>query len=118
MSENIGSIIVSPGVLATIAKLTALSVPGVARMNLGLGYDVARILRREVEGDGVHVEVDEDVVSIDLHIVALPGYNILRLGRQIQSEVARATEEMVGMPVGDINVHIDDVDEQVPDNSE
>jgi len=111
MSESTGSVIVSSGVLATIARLTALSVPGVARMNPGLGYEVTRLLRRKVEGDGVHVEVDEDVVSIDLHIVALPGYNMLRLGRQVQAEVARAVEEMVGMPVGDINIHIDDVAE-------
>ncbi len=69
MSESTGSVIVSSGVLATIARLTALSVPGVARMNPSLGYEVTRLLRRKVEGDGVHVEVDEDVVSSVINFI-------------------------------------------------
>jgi uncharacterized alkaline shock family protein YloU len=111
MGKCASTVIVSSGVLATIARLTALSVPGVACMNPSLVREVTRLLRRQVKGDGVRVEFDDEVVSIDLHLVALPGYNMLQLGRQVQADVARAIEELVGMPVGNINIHIDDVAE-------
>ena len=111
MSEGSGAVIVSSEVLATIARLTALSLPGVARMNPDLRQEVNRLLRGQARPYGVRVDVEGEVVSIDLHLVALPGYNMLRLGRQVQEEVARAIEEMIGMPVGEINIHIDDVAE-------
>ena len=45
-----------------------------------------------------------------MHITALPGYNMLRLGRQVQAEVARAIQDMVGMEVKEVNVYIQDVE--------
>jgi uncharacterized alkaline shock family protein YloU len=34
---------------------------------------------------------------------------MLQLGKRIQAEVTRAIEEMVGMKVKEVNVHIEDV---------
>jgi len=110
MSERLGTVKISPQVLATIARLTALSVPGVLRMAKDLSGGVDRWFRGKGTADGVRVAVVDDAVSIDLAIVVAKDANVLELGREIQARVSRAITEMVGMPVQAINVRVQDVD--------
>ena len=49
-------------------------------------------------------------LTVDLHVVAESEANLLRLGQALQSEVSRAIQDMVGMEVLAVNVHIHDVD--------
>jgi uncharacterized alkaline shock family protein YloU len=49
-------------------------------------------------------------VSVDLHLIVAPGTNVRELGRKVQAEVARAIEELIGMSVQRIDIHIEDVD--------
>lgn len=100
----IGRITVDTDVLRTIARLTALAVPGVVRMTPPLR--LPRMLGLE---DGVEVTVREGRVWVDLYIVAAADQNLLALGRQVQAEVTRAIADIVGMPVEAVNVHIEDV---------
>ena len=59
---------------------------------------VDRIFKRGIE-DGVHIEVRDQSVLVDLYLVLQPGYNLREVGRAAQSAVRRAIEEMVGMDV-------------------
>jgi uncharacterized alkaline shock family protein YloU len=104
-----GTVIISPAVLSMIARMTTLAVPGVARMACA-GVDRLLGSRR---GDGVKVQVVDDMVNLDLHIVAESDVNMLNLSREIQSKVARAIHDIVGMAVREVNVHIADVAERV-----
>ena len=54
-------------------------------------------------------------MSIDLAIVVEQDVNVLELGREIQSRVARAITEIVGLPVLAINVRVEDVERKVPE---
>lgn len=110
MEEKLGKVTIAPGVLLTIVRLTTLSIPGATRMSSSLTGSVTRFLGRAHISEGVRIEVEDDVVSVDLHIIAEPDVNMLKLGRTIQAEVARAISDMVGMEVKQINVHIDNVD--------
>ena len=106
MMENkpeIGKITVTPDVLETIARLTTLAVPGVIRLTTPPG------MRRILGQDGVHIEVQGDNVNVTLYVVTDPSNNMLNIGRQIQHEVTRAIQEMIGMHVQSIDVHIEDV---------
>jgi uncharacterized alkaline shock family protein YloU len=105
MGQKLGTVIISPAVLAMVARLTTLSVPGVARMS---SSRVRRLLGSGVRG-GVSVEVVDDLVVLDLCVVAAPDVNMLELSREIQGKVTRAIHEIVGMPVREVNVHIVDV---------
>jgi uncharacterized alkaline shock family protein YloU len=49
-------------------------------------------------------------VSIDLHLVLAHDTNVRQVSRKVQTEVARAIEDMVGMMVKRIDVHIEDID--------
>lgn len=99
---------IAPDVLVTIARLSALSVPGVSRMAQVTG-GVNRFFKRGVH-DGVRIEVEENVVVANLYLVLKKDFNIREVSRNVQSQVTRALQEMVGMDVGEVEVHIEDID--------
>ena len=98
-----GKIMVEPEVIETIARLSALAVPGVARLISPTG------LKRFLKQDGIKLEIAGNSVKLDLYIVTDADASMLTVGRQVQTEVTRAIEEMVGMEVESINIHIEDV---------
>ena len=103
-----GKTTVSPDVLTTIARLSALSVPGVSRLAPVAG-GVNRLFKRGAV-DGVRIETEENTVYVDLHLVLKQDVNIREVSRNVQQNVARAIQEMVGMDVGHVNIHIEDID--------
>ena len=105
---NKGKTTIAPDVLLTIAQLTSLEVPGVSRMG-SVPASVDRFFQRG-HGEGVRIDVREDVVNIDLHLILCKDVNIRDVSRQVQHNVARAISEMVGMQVGRVNIHIEDID--------
>ncbi|MBC7236053.1 MAG: Asp23/Gls24 family envelope stress response protein [Chloroflexi bacterium] len=117
MGKRLGAVRISPQVLATTARLAALSVPGVVSMHHDLSSGVDRWLRGKGTGEGVYIQLVDDAVSVDLYIVAAKNVNLYELGCEIQSRVARAIQEMVGMPVLAVNVHIEDVETSVKDEA-
>ncbi|HSK89512.1 MAG TPA: Asp23/Gls24 family envelope stress response protein [Anaerolineales bacterium] len=104
-----GKTTVSPDVLVTIARLSALSVPGVSRMAHVPG-GVNRLFKRGF-GEGVRIAVEDNVVVANLYLVLKQHVNIREVSRNVQHQVARALQEMVGMDVGGIEIHIEDIDE-------
>ncbi|MBI5963501.1 MAG: Asp23/Gls24 family envelope stress response protein [Chloroflexi bacterium] len=109
MTENTqGKTTVSPDVLMTIARLAALGVPGVSRL-APISGGVNRLFKRGT-GDGVRIETEDNVVFADLHLVLQENVNIREVSRNVQQNVARAIQEMVGMDVGHVNIHIEDID--------
>lgn len=67
------------------------------------------LLHRQEE-DGLHIEVVDDIVYADIYVVLEADVNIREVGRNIQIAVARAITDMIGMQVGMINVHVEDID--------
>ena len=103
-----GRTTIAPEVLVTIARLTALEVPGVCQMaNVPSGAN--RLFTRGA-GEGVRIEIKGEQVSADLYLVLKNDVNIRDVSRQVQHSVNRAISEMVGMPVSRVNVHIEDID--------
>ena len=103
-----GKTTVSPEVLTTIASLAALEVPGVSRLAPVSG-GVNKFFRRG-SSDGVRIEGKEYTVFADLFLILKDNVNIREVSRNVQANVARSIQEMVGMEIGEINVHIEDID--------
>lgn len=109
MSEpNPGKTTVAPDVLVTIARMSALSVPGVSKMAQVTG-GVNRLFKRGTN-DGVRIEVEDNTIVASLYLILKKDVNIREVSRNVQGQVARALQEMVGMDVGDIEIHIEDID--------
>ncbi|OGO29728.1 MAG: hypothetical protein A2Z16_08615 [Chloroflexi bacterium RBG_16_54_18] len=106
--RTIGRTTIAPEVLVTIARLTALEVPGVSRM-AGIPRTANRLLARGTN-EGVRLDIQEDEVYADIYLVLNNGVNILEVSRRVQAEIARSISKMVGMHIGQINIHIEDID--------
>ncbi len=102
-----GKTTIAPEVLVSIAKLTALSVPGVKKLALIPG--ATHLFRREMN-EGVQISVENNTVYADLYVILARDMNVRDVSRTIQHKVARAISEMVGMEVGKVNIHIEDID--------
>jgi uncharacterized alkaline shock family protein YloU len=99
---------VAPGVLLTVIRMGALQVPGVVKMGNTPG-GVNAWMRRTPAERGVQVIIADHLVNVDVYIIA-DGDAILReVSYNVQQRVARAIEENVGMHIGAINIHIEDV---------
>jgi uncharacterized alkaline shock family protein YloU len=112
MSESMrppGQTTIAPDVLVTIARLTTLSVEGVARMATVSPSGVNKWFKRGLS-EGVDISVDENIVSADLHVILRRNVNVREVSHTIQAQVSRAISEMVGMEVGVINIHVEDID--------
>ena len=70
---------------------------------------VNRLFKRGVH-DGVRIEVEDNVIVANLYLVLHKDVNIREVSRNVQSQVARALHEMVGMDVGEVEIHIEDID--------
>jgi uncharacterized alkaline shock family protein YloU len=103
-----GKTTIAPDVLLTIARLTALSVPGVSQLSAIPG-GVNRLFRRG-DNEGVRITIESNVVYIDLYVIIQHDMNVRDVSRTIQAQVTRAISEMVGMEVGRVNIHIEDID--------
>jgi len=109
MSEtNEGKITVAPDVLVTIARMAALSVPGVSRMAQVTG-GVNRLFKRGIS-EGVRIEVEENTIVAGLYLIMKKDVNIREVSRNVQGQVARTLQEMVGMDVAEVEIHIEDID--------
>lgn len=112
MEELLGKVTIAPSVLLTIARLAALSVPGVCRM----ASRWAPWIRGATgaAGEGTRLLIEDNVVFAEVYIVVQGGVSMLDIGVAVQASVSRAIRDMVGMEVGEVNVHIDDVEFPCP----
>lgn len=113
MEDSLGKVTIAPNVLVTIAQKTANSVPGVAELCDNVP-GVKRLLGLHTAGRGVKVSVVDKTVSVDVYLVAERDVELLRMGWQLQGDVTRAIEDIVGMEVRQVNVHIEDIATQPP----
>lgn len=110
MNGNQGRVTIAPEVLVTIARLATQSIKGVAQMCHQIGpSNKDRLLKRVAGGGGVQIVVANDAVGVDLYIIIEPDVNMRSVSQKIQEAVTRAIQDMVGMKVSAVNIHIQDV---------
>jgi uncharacterized alkaline shock family protein YloU len=106
--DTTGRTTIAPEVLLTIARLTTLEVKGVSRLsNVPGGFN--RLFNRGY-GEGIRIDLQDETVYADIYVILDNDVYIREVSRTIQQKVARAISEMVGMGVGRVNIHIEDID--------
>jgi uncharacterized alkaline shock family protein YloU len=103
-----GKTTIDPNVLLSIARLTTLSVPGVKR--LGQQNPGVNQWFRKADTEGVDISIKNNQVFTDIYVILSGDVNVREVSREIQAQVSRSISEMVGMEVGRVNVHIEDID--------
>jgi len=114
LPEVKGRIHIADEVVEKVAGLAAVEVEGVA----DVGGDFARAVESVRErigignkrGDqGIKADVKGNEVVISVTIMVEFGHVVLEVARQVQLNVARKTQRMLGLKVVEVNVTVDDV---------
>ena len=100
MEENI-NLSISEEVIATIAERVVLNVAGVYSLSGGLN-----VLGKKIGTQGIKVDISKKDVSLDVYIVVNYGVKIPDIAWEIQDKVKKELENMTGMTVTTVNVHI------------
>jgi len=107
--NELGAIKITDEVVAIIAGIAATEVAGVTGMSGGIAGGIAEALGRKNLAKGVKVEVGEKEAAIDLFIIVDYGFRIPEVAWTIQEKVKNAVEEMTGLNVVEVNIHIQGV---------
>lgn len=105
----LGTIRIADEVVSIIAGLAATEVEGIAGMSGGLVGGIAEMLGRKNFSKGVKVEVGEREAAIDLYIIVKYGVRIPDVALAAQENIKQAIENMTGLSVVEVNVHVQGV---------
>jgi uncharacterized alkaline shock family protein YloU len=108
-TSDLGAIRIADEVVAIIAGMAATEVDGVSAMSGGFAGGIAEVLGRRNLSKGVKVEVGAEEAKVDLHIVVKYGKRIPDVAWEIQESVKKSIEQMTGLKVLQVNVHIQGV---------
>ena len=108
--DKIGVIRVADDVVSIIAGLAATEVEGVSSMAGNITNEIVAKTGIKNLSKGVHVDVMDGIVTVDLNLNIKYGYAIPEVSKNVQERVRTAIETMTGLEVGTINVRIASVD--------
>ena len=101
---------ISSDVIAVIAGASVSEVPGVYGMAGGLAGGITEVLKGKKNlAKGIKVEVADKTVKIDVNIIVEYGSRIPDVAFEIQNRVKKAVENMTGLKVDEVNVHVQGV---------
>ncbi|MCK4259730.1 MAG: Asp23/Gls24 family envelope stress response protein [Halanaerobiales bacterium] len=116
--RNVGAIRIANEVVGIIAGLAATEIEGVAGMSGGIAGGIAEILGKRNLSKGVKVEVGEKEAAVDLFVIMDYGVSIPEVSWNVQENVKKAVENMTGLDVVEVNVHVQGVRFQNEDKQE
>ena len=104
-----GSIKIADEVVGIIAGLAATEVDGVGGMSGGIAEGIAGALGLKNLSKGVKVDVGETQVEVNLFLIVNYGVRIPEVAWNVQEKVKEAIENMTGLKVEEINIHVQGV---------
>lgn len=116
ISES-NNIKISNDVIAVIAGVAVSEVEGVASMSGGLAGGLTEAIKGKKNlAKGIKVDVTEKSAKIDVNIIVEYGSRIPDVAFEIQNRVKKAVENMTGIKVSEVNVHVQGVNTSVLNN--
>ena len=101
---------ISNDVIAVIAGVAVSEVQGVASMAGGFAGGISEVLSGKKNlAKGIKVDKDENKVKIDVNIIVEYGTRIPDVAFEIQNRVKTSVENMTGIKVEEVNVHVQGV---------
>ena len=104
MDENI-NLSISEDVIATLAERVILAIAGVYSLNGGIMGGINNMLGKK-NSQGIKIDINGNEISLDVYITVEYGVKIPDIAWEIQDKVKKELENMTGMIVTTVNVHI------------
>ena len=108
--SGVGEVHIADEVVTVIAALAATEVNGVASMAGNITNELVSKLGMKNLAKGVKVAVEDEFVTVDLSLNIEYGKNILETSKKVQEKVKSSIENMTGLQVACVNIHIASVD--------
>ena len=103
-----GGITVAHQVIAKLAGKAARTTYGVVAMQEPPIRKLARFFRGSLT-EGIEIDIEEGAASIGLHVVMERGVNLAQVTANLQEQVRYQVADIGGVPVGEINVRVEDL---------
>ena len=101
---------IADDVVAVIAGVAVSEIPGVYGMAGSFAGGITEVLSGKKNlSKGIKVEVGEKDTKIDVNIIVEYGTRIPDIAYEIQNRVKKAVENMTGLKVLEVNVHVQGV---------
>lgn len=101
---------IADDVVAVIAGVAVSEVQGVSEMSGGFAGGISEVLSGKKNlAKGIKVEVNDNTTKIDVNIIVEYGSRIPDIAFEIQNKVKKAVENMTGLKVEEVNVHVQGV---------
>ena len=101
---------ISSDVIAVIAGVAVSEVPGVFGMAGGFAGGITEFLKGKKNlAKGIKVDTTDNKAKIDVNIIVDYGARIPDVAFEIQNRVKTAVENMTGLKVEEVNVHVQGV---------
>ena len=104
---------IASDVIAVIAGVAVSEVNGVFAMAGGFAGGITEVLKGKKNlAKWIKVETENNKAKIDVNIIVEYGARIPDVAFEIQNKVKKAVEDMTGLKVEEVNVHIQGVNTQ------
>ncbi|MBQ1458436.1 MULTISPECIES: Asp23/Gls24 family envelope stress response protein [Butyrivibrio] len=104
-NSDIGSVKIANDVIGMIAALAAMEIDGVSGMPGNITSESLQKSGKKLT-KGVRVQLSGKNVAVDLALLMGYGFNIPATSQKVQTRVKSTVENMTGLNVTDVNVHI------------
>lgn len=109
-SSDLGSVTIANSVIAEIAGAVATNCYGVVGMASRNKKDgIVNLLRPDSMSKGISVEVEDNGVVVEIHLIVEYGININTACKSIVNRVRYTIESNVGIKVNRVNVRVEGV---------
>ncbi len=108
IENNYGDIIISNSVVANIAGAVANNCYGVVGMVVRNAKDgLVSLLKSSNYSKGIKIGVEDNMLTIDMHIMVQYGVNITAICGSIMHNVTYQVSDMTGFEVKAVNVYVE-----------
>lgn len=108
--NKLGEIQISSEVIAMYAGITAVECFGIVGMAaVSMKDGLVKLLKRESLTHGITVEIKDNHMSIDFHVIVAYGVSICAVADNLIENVKYKVEAFTGMEVDKINIYVEGV---------
>lgn len=110
LNEEEDNINISEDVITTISGIAVSEISGVAEMAGGITGGITEVLSGKKNlSKGIKADITGNNVKIDVNIIVNYGVRIPDVAFDIQNKVKQTVENMTGLKVDEVNVHVQGV---------
>lgn len=108
-----GKVNIADDVIGVIGSIAASEIEGIKALSGTFSEEVMEIIGKKSFNKGIHVEMIDEKVTIDLSVVVDYGAKIHEIAKKVQESVKLAIESMTGLEVIAVNVLVEGINTKI-----